>query len=96
MVEKQEPTNRDQYTKMGVLRLVKNEAGKTLSFKKFIYLSSVVSYEDGTSTGDFEWDGDVIYVICVDECFYMSGKVDDFDKEINKYISSIRKLNSSE
>lgn len=96
MAEKRGYTNLDQYAKMPVLRLIKNEAGKTVSIKKFIFLGDVGSYEDGTETGEFEWDKPTIYVVTSLESFYISGDVDDFDKEMEKYISILRKLNPPE
>jgi hypothetical protein len=81
----------DVYSKIAVLRLVKGDKEETISVKKYIYLSTVISYEDGASTGLFDWDGGVIYVVCDMESFYMAGDVDEFDKEMNKFITAMRK-----
>ncbi len=98
VVEKQGSMNRDEYTKLPVIRLVKDEdkEHKTVAVKKYIFLADVISYEHGTETGDFDWEGDTTYIVTPYESYYISGNVDDFNKEIDKFINSIRKLNSSE
>lgn len=97
-VEKQGSMNRDQYTQLPVIRLVKDEEKehKTLAVKKYIFLADIISYEHGTETGEFDWEGDTTYIVTPYEMYYISGNVDDFHKEMVKFISSVRKLNSSE
>ena len=90
---KRDNTNLDEFTKIATFRLVKDDDGKTLKFKKYIFLSSVVSYEDGAS-GLFDIDGPAIYIVSPLESFYILGDVDEFDKEMNKYISAMRERDS--
>lgn len=95
---KAKESTHDAFSKIAVLRLIKNDKEETVSLKKYLYLSEVISYEDGTPSADFEWEGPTTFIVCAFEMFYISGSVDDFNKEMEKYISSVRKLmdNSSE
>lgn len=91
---KQDNTNHDQYSKLAVIRITKEEDGKLLKLKKFIYLSSVVSYEEGHSIG-IGVEEETIYIVAEHECFYIVGNIDEFNKIMNDYITSIRKISSS-
>lgn len=92
---KQEPMKIDQFTKIACIRLVKNEKEETVSLKKYFFLSSVVSYEEGTQTADFDWEGPTIYIVTHEESFYIAGEVKEFDKKMDEYIDSIRKIEQS-
>lgn len=97
-VAKQVPMSLDEYSKIAVLRLFKNDAGETISVKKIIYYSSIISYEQGSA--ELDWDGPIMYLVCTDESFFIAGDVNEFDKEMDVYIASVRKnrdsYNSSE
>lgn len=88
---KQANMKADGYTKLWVIRLFKNEeTGDTISVKKCIYLSEVISFEEGSSI-NFNWDGPTIYVLCQSEAFYCSGNIKDFEKKMDEYIEALRK-----
>ena len=93
---KQESTNNyDQYSKLAVIRIAKNKAGETMKLKKYIYLSSVVSYEQGDSA-EIEVEEPTIYIVGEFECFYIIGDVDEFNKVMNDYITAMRKMLNSD
>jgi hypothetical protein len=82
----------DQYTKIWVVRLFKEEKNgieETMSVKKSVYLSEIISYEEGHSD-IFDWEGPVMYVMCNTEAFYCAGDVKDFDKEMDRWIKGMR------
>ena len=96
MVAKQESTNNyDQYSKLAVIRVAKNKANETVKLKKYMYLSSVVSYEQGDSA-DIDVEEQTIYIVGEFECFYIVGDVDEFNKVMNDYISAMRKILNSD
>lgn len=95
VVAKPEFTKIDEYTRIVMLRLFKNDDNSVATFKKYIFLGSVVSYEEGDSS-IFKWDGPIIYVITEFEAFYAVGDVKEFDKRLNEYINTVCNNNPSE
>lgn len=91
---KQEHTNHDQYSKLAVIRIAKNKENRTLRLKKFIYLSSIISYEEGDSN-EIDVEEETIYIVGEYECFYIVGNIDEFNKIMNDYITSMRKILNS-
>jgi hypothetical protein len=85
----------DQYSKLPVIRVAQNREGKTVRLKKFIYLCSIVSYEEGDSN-DLDLEESTIYIVSEFECFYILGNVDEFNKIMNDYITDIRKIIDSD
>lgn len=81
----------DQYSKLAVIRVARDDDGKTLRLKKYIYLSSVVSYEEGDSN-NLKIEEPTIYIVSEYECFYIIGDIDEFNKLMNEYVTDIRKL----
>jgi hypothetical protein len=89
VVAKQDSTKTDGFTKLCVLRLIKHdETGETLKIKKWIFLAEVLSYEEGHSA-DFDWEGDTMFVVCTNECFYCAGSVVDFNKKMDEFIENL-------
>jgi hypothetical protein len=90
-VAKQDHTKADAYNKLWVLRLFRDEenGNKVVTVKKCIFLSEVVSFEEGHSTS-FDWDGPTMYVICETESFYCAGDVKEFEKEMDRFIKNLR------
>lgn len=81
----------DQYSSLWVRRLFLNEeTNTTIAVKKKIYLSEVLSFEEGDSA-EFDWQGDTMFVVCNTESFYCAGSVTDFEKQMNNWIAEMRK-----
>lgn len=90
---KQAHTKHDQYSKLAVIRVAKDEEGKILRLKKYIYLSSVASYEEGDSS-NLNVEEPTIYIVSEYECFYIIGDINEFNKVMNDYVADIRKLSN--
>ena len=91
MVAKREPTSLDHYSKIAAIRLIMNEHKEVIKLKKYFYLSSVISYEEGDSA-QFDLDSPTIYLVCDSESFYIMGDIEEFNKKMNEFIDSMRKL----
>lgn len=88
-------TNHDQYSQLTVIRIVRNSKDEVLRLKKFIYLSTIISYEDGQSI-DIDTEEGTIYIVSEHECYYIIGNIDEFDKVMTDYINSMRKILNSD
>lgn len=81
----------DGFTKQLVRRIFKEEENSDVQFaKKYIFLGDVVSYEECPESIFPEYDGPVIYIVGMHECYYITGNLSDFDKLIDEYIKGLR------
>lgn len=81
----------DDFTQLTVVRLFKDpdREGKTFTVKKTIFMTSIVSYEQGKSA-EFDWEGETIYLVTTHEQFYIAGKFEEFDKRVEDFIRGLR------